>query len=131
MGVTNYYLTAPYLTFAVPTAPRGAEGRVRGQSVCCKCSDGLRDCHTVRQLAGYSHHSVSSPTQRGESTPNISGYFEVEVNGELIHSKKVHFSTLVTVHTPFGAAYNYMEYPAVCTDALSSFTGMTLLLNLL
>ncbi len=27
--------------------------------------------------------------QEGESTPGISGYFEVEVGGQLVHSKKV------------------------------------------
>ena len=28
-------------------------------------------------------------SQTGESTPGITGYFEVEVNGLLVHSKKV------------------------------------------
>ena len=27
--------------------------------------------------------------QEGESTPGITGYFEVTVNGETVHSKKV------------------------------------------
>uniref|UniRef100_A0A8C7NAQ6 Uncharacterized protein n=1 Tax=Oncorhynchus kisutch TaxID=8019 RepID=A0A8C7NAQ6_ONCKI len=36
----------------------------------------------------------------GESTPSTSGWFEVEVNGKLVHSKKVPYQTVELVSSP-------------------------------
>jgi len=42
----------------------------------------------------FSHFTMISHAQTGVGTPSTTGWFEVEVNGKLVHSKKVRVDPL-------------------------------------
>ena len=73
-----------YLCFslAVPSVPDGAGGRVGGRR---PSGEYIQICLAFTSSSIYIRH----PIQVGTSTPTITGYFEVEIGGQVVHSKKV------------------------------------------
>ena len=73
-----------YLCFslAVPSVPDGAGGRVGGRRPSGECRS-----HCLASTSSPIH--IHYPIQVGTNTPTITGYFEVEVGGQVVHSKKV------------------------------------------
>ena len=69
----------------VPPSHAGDRGRIWGQSGSGKAIGMQRALFMIFFECGYSNFFV----QEGETTPGITGAFEVTVDGKLVHSKKV------------------------------------------
>jgi len=76
-----HLLIMQILNIIVPSVSNDADGRVRQGRECRKFTLFINILRDTASPAVF--------LQIGESTPTITGYFEVTVAGELVHSKKV------------------------------------------